>query len=110
MLQLADRFRVLEGQLLTCAHFFGGATERERLKMISKDDVGTNAGNYRADIVVQAAPDGRDANHHGDANHDSKHSQRRAHLVAANGISRHLHNLAEFVFVNHGRLSNLVIL
>ena len=104
MRQVPHRHRVFIGELLARAHFFGHASEGERLKVIGKNNVGSNAGDHVAHIVVQAAPNRGDADDHGDANHNSQHGQRRAQLIAADGVRSHLHNLAEFVFVHHEKL------
>jgi hypothetical protein len=107
--QLLHRFLILECQFLARAHFFAEAPKTERLQVISKDDVRANAGDDVAHIVVEAASDRRNADDHGDANHDSEHGKRRPHLVAADGVGRHLHDLAEFVSAIHVQLSNFAI-
>ena len=73
--------------------------------MKRKDDVRANAGDHVTDIVIQAAADGRNANHHGYSDHNAQHGQPRAQLVAANRIRRHVDDLAEFVFANHQEFS-----
>src|ERR1700733_3594980 len=56
MRQLADGFRILESQLLARAHLFSGPTEGKWLHVIGKDNVGTDAGHDRADVVVESGP------------------------------------------------------
>src|SRR5205085_6256390 len=42
------------------------------------------------DVGIQPVDDGRDSDHRHHADHDAQHRQRRAQLVLAHGIERHL--------------------
>ena len=75
--------------------------------MKRKNDIRADAGDYVADIVVQTAADGRNANYHGHADHYAQHGQPRAQLIAANRIRRHVDDLAELVFANHEESNDL---
>src|ERR1700688_3320690 len=92
---------VIISEFFASAHFLSRTPERKRLNMKCKNNVGTDACDHVADVVVEAAANRGNADHHSYANHDSKHRQRGAQLVAANRVGRHLDDLAEFIFVNH---------
>src|ERR1035441_8475728 len=73
-------------------------SEGELFQVESKNDVGTQAADDLAYVVVQAAHDRRNPNDHGHSNHNTQHGQRRAQFVAADGVDRHVQAFAEFAF------------
>ncbi len=93
--------RVVVGQFFAGAHLFRGTAESERLEVEGKDHIGTDAADDLPDVFVEPAPDRRDADHDGDANHDAEHGQRRAQLIAADRVRRHANDFTEFVFAHH---------
>src|SRR5882762_1039195 len=96
--QILHRHGVVEGQLLAGAHFFRRTPEGEGLQVESENDIGTQAGDDLAYVVVQAAHDRRNPDDDGNSNHDAKHGQRRAQFIAADRVDRHVEAFAEFAF------------
>ena len=56
------------------------------------------------DRGVEAADQAGDADHHGDADDDAEHGERRAHLVGAQALPRHAHDLAGQASTNAHRV------
>ncbi len=95
--------KVVEGELLARPYFFRRTAEGQGL-VIGKDDVGTQAADHLADIVVQTAHDRRNTDDDRDADDDAEHSQRRPHLVAADGVQRHLDDFAVIASTQHRKI------
>src|SRR5579864_7420009 len=100
MRQLRNGARILVRELFPGAHLFGGTPEGKRLYVKSEDHVGANACHDGLNVVVQPATNGGNTDHHGDANHNPQHGQRRAQLVAADGGRRHVQDLGDFAFTH----------
>ena len=88
--------RVVIGQFFARAHFVGHAAKGEEIEVEDEDDVRSDAGDQVAHVVIEAPPNGRNADHDGDADHDSEHSQAGTQLVAADRVRRHMDDFAEF--------------
>src|ERR1700722_5784208 len=106
--QLLYRFRIIVGKLLTLAYLFRRPAKRDRL-VIRENDVRPQAADDLADVVVQTSHHGRDANHDGDPDHDSEHSECRPQFVGADGVQRHLDDLAVIASAKHKKLLNYSI-
>ena len=104
MRQIFHGHGVVEGEFTALAHFFGGTSELKWLHMKSKNNVGTQAGDGLGYVVIQPAHHGRNSDHNRNANHDSKHGERGAQLIAADGIQRHPDYFAVIAFAHHGKI------
>ena len=97
---------ILHRQLSAHPHLLRHVTEDHGIYMKGENNIGSGGGEAVADIVIEAAPNGRHADDDRDTDDNSEHGQRRAQLVAADRIGRHVDDLAEFGFAKH---KNLVI-
>ena len=103
MRQLLYCLKILEGEFLAGAYFFGGAAEGQGL-VVSKNNVRAQAADNLADIVIEASHHGRYADHDGHADDDSEHGKRGPHFVGADGVQRHLDYFAVIAGTKHGGL------
>ncbi len=103
MRQLLYRVKILEGELFARPYFFRRPAEGQGL-VVGKDDVRTQAANDLADVVVETAHHGRNADDDGNTDHDAEHSKRRPHLVGANRVQCHLDDFA--VIASTQQISN----
>ena len=100
MRQVLHGHRVFETEFFTRPHLFGHSSEGDFL-MESENNIRTQRTDDLTYIVIQAADDRGNSNHHGDADHDAEDGQRRTQLVAADRVHRQLQDFTEFAFTDH---------
>ena len=103
--QLLHRLKIVEREFFAGPNFFRGPAKGQRL-VVGKDDVRAQAADDLADIVVKTAHHRRNADDDGNPDDDAEHSQRRPHLVRADGVQRHLDHFAVIASTQHGKSSH----
>ena len=99
--QISHGQGVVIGEFPAGAHLLGHASEGKEVKVKDENDVRPDTRNKIAHVVIEATPNRRHADHHGNTNDDTEHGKPGSQLVAADGIRRHVNDLAEFRFSDH---------
>src|SRR6266404_6982684 len=93
MRQILHGQTIVQCQLLAGTHLLSRTSYLKRLDMKREDQVGTQAADGLGDTLIQSAHYRRDADYDCNPDHDTEHGECGAHLVAADGVQRHLYTL-----------------
>src|ERR1700686_2411443 len=100
MWQVPHCDRVIVSKFLASTHLFGWPAESKRFQVEGKGPVGPDAADDLAHVLVQPAPDRRNADDDSHPDHNTQDGEPRAQLVAADSLRRHAKDFTEFVLAH----------